>query len=186
MTKKEQAFYITFSQSDWFIAQNERFWLAITTRKNYLRWLHLLSVFGKTFCFNFGKRSCCHCVVLLVRLYLWILCFASFLVYRVWGFIDFVVLKVSWCCGFIAVSWFCGFRIVLAPLVSWCYRVCGFTGFVVSQVSWFHWCLDFSKFASFSCHATLTTWAILEPTGPIRDHHHVAFQIVMQISHVFY
>ena len=33
---------------------------AITTRKNYLRWLHLLSVFGKTFCFNFGKRSCCH------------------------------------------------------------------------------------------------------------------------------
>lgn len=60
VTKKEQAFYITFSQSDWFIAQNERFRLAITTRKNYLRWLHLLSVFGKTFCFNFGKRSCCH------------------------------------------------------------------------------------------------------------------------------
>ena len=31
-TKKEQALSITFSQSDWFIAQNERFWLAITTQ----------------------------------------------------------------------------------------------------------------------------------------------------------
>ena len=34
-TKKAQALSITFSQSDWFIAQNERLWLAITTRKSY-------------------------------------------------------------------------------------------------------------------------------------------------------
>ena len=34
-TKKEQELYITFSQSDWFIPQNERFWLAITTRHSY-------------------------------------------------------------------------------------------------------------------------------------------------------
>ena len=34
-TKKEQALSITFSQSDWFILQNERFWLAITTSKSY-------------------------------------------------------------------------------------------------------------------------------------------------------
>ena len=34
-TKKEQALYITFSQSNWFIAQNECFWLAITTRNSY-------------------------------------------------------------------------------------------------------------------------------------------------------
>jgi len=35
--KKEQALYITFSQSDWFSAQNERFWLVVTRdsyRKN--------------------------------------------------------------------------------------------------------------------------------------------------------
>ena len=34
-TKKEQALYITFSQSDWSIAQDERFWLVITTRNDY-------------------------------------------------------------------------------------------------------------------------------------------------------
>jgi len=33
--KKEQALSITFSQSDWFIPQNKRFWMAITTRKSY-------------------------------------------------------------------------------------------------------------------------------------------------------
>ena len=32
---KEQSLYITFLQSDWFIAQNKRFWLAITTRNSY-------------------------------------------------------------------------------------------------------------------------------------------------------
>ena len=34
-TKKEQDLYITFSQSNWFIPQNERFWLATTTRHSY-------------------------------------------------------------------------------------------------------------------------------------------------------
>ena len=34
-TKKEQALYITFSPSDWFIPQIERFWLAITTRNSH-------------------------------------------------------------------------------------------------------------------------------------------------------
>ena len=34
-TKKAQALSITFSQSDWFIPQIERFWLAITARKSY-------------------------------------------------------------------------------------------------------------------------------------------------------
>ena len=29
-TKKEQALSTTFSQSDWFIPQNEHFWLLIT------------------------------------------------------------------------------------------------------------------------------------------------------------
>ena len=33
-TKKEQALRVTFSQSDWFIVQNKRFWLAITTSYN--------------------------------------------------------------------------------------------------------------------------------------------------------
>ena len=33
--KKEQALSITFSQSDWFIFQNERFWLAITTSESW-------------------------------------------------------------------------------------------------------------------------------------------------------
>ena len=32
--KEEQALYITFSQPDWVIAQNERFWLAVTTKKS--------------------------------------------------------------------------------------------------------------------------------------------------------
>lgn len=34
-TKKEQALYITILQSDWFIAQNEHFRLAIATRNSY-------------------------------------------------------------------------------------------------------------------------------------------------------
>ena len=33
-TKKEQALYITILQSDWFIAQNEHFRLAIATRNS--------------------------------------------------------------------------------------------------------------------------------------------------------
>jgi len=33
-TKKEQALFITFSQSDCFIAQNDPLWFAITTRNS--------------------------------------------------------------------------------------------------------------------------------------------------------
>ena len=47
-TKKGQELYITFSQPDWFSAQNERFWLAITARNsrhknsesNYAKFIH--------------------------------------------------------------------------------------------------------------------------------------------------
>ena len=35
--KKEQALSITFSQSDWFIPQNERFLLAIASRDTLTR-----------------------------------------------------------------------------------------------------------------------------------------------------
>ena len=36
-TNKEQALYITFSQCDWFLSQNERSWLAKTVRDKLTR-----------------------------------------------------------------------------------------------------------------------------------------------------
>ena len=35
VTQTEHVLYVAFSQSDWFIAQNERFWLAIIARNSY-------------------------------------------------------------------------------------------------------------------------------------------------------